>query len=185
MGCVYIPPENTKYSSLDAFTEIESDIFRFRNSDEYIGLLGDFNAKTGKLPDFVETDETLLNIFDLEEDIDLITYMYDYENLVKLGVPLYRNSACTCRPNTYGHQLLDICRKNNIYIVNGRKGNDKLIGECTCHNTSVVDYFISSSKLFSYIVEFEIKEFSPLFSDVHRQLHVKLQINVKKPVDAD
>ena len=62
------------------------------------------------MPDFVETDESILNIFDLEEDIDL-SYMYDNENLVKMGVPLHRNSACTCRPNTYGHQLLDICRK--------------------------------------------------------------------------
>jgi hypothetical protein len=31
LGCVYIPPENSKYSTIDAFTEIEN---------EFISLLG-------------------------------------------------------------------------------------------------------------------------------------------------
>jgi hypothetical protein len=90
----------------------------------------------------------LLNIFDLQDDVDLINYMYDYENIVKAGTSLYRNSNCTGRLNTYGHMLLDFCRKNNIYIVNGRVGKDKLIGECTCQDVSMIDYFLSSSKLF-------------------------------------
>jgi hypothetical protein len=46
-------------------------------------LLGDFNAKSGKLSDYVKPDEELLDIFDLYEDIDLISYMYDYENLLR------------------------------------------------------------------------------------------------------
>jgi hypothetical protein len=42
--------------------------------------------------------------------------------------------------------------KNNIYIVNGRVGKDTLISECTCQDVSMIDYFLSSSKLFfSYI----------------------------------
>ena len=45
--------------------------------------------------------------------------MYDYENIVKAGASLSRNSNCTGRPNTYGHMLLDFCRKKYIYIVNG------------------------------------------------------------------
>jgi hypothetical protein len=32
-----------------------------------------------KLSDYVKPDEELLDIFDLYEDIDLISYMYDYE----------------------------------------------------------------------------------------------------------
>jgi hypothetical protein len=51
---------------LDAFNEIES-------------------AKTGKLLDYVETDKSLLTIFDLQDNVDLINYMYDYENIVKAG----------------------------------------------------------------------------------------------------
>jgi hypothetical protein len=48
---------------------------------------------------------------------DLISYMYDYENLLRANIPLDRKSLCTGKPNTYGHCLLDFCRKNNIYIV--------------------------------------------------------------------
>ena len=67
--------------------------------------------------------------------------MYDYENLLRANIPLDRKSLCTGKPNTYGHCLLDFCRKNNIYIVNGRVGKDGLVGERTCKDTSLVDYF--------------------------------------------
>jgi hypothetical protein len=137
-----------------------------------------FNAKTGKLLDYVETDKSLLNILDLQDD--LINYMYDYENIVKAGASLSRNSNCTGRPNTYGHMLLDFCRKNNIYIVNGRVGKDKLIGECTCQDVSMIDYFLSSSKLFFHILDFEIKNFTPNLSSREyekdlNQAYVKFQ----------
>lgn len=111
LGNIYIPPENTKYSCLDAFNEIESEMFQLSEHSDLIGLLGDINAKTGKLLDYVETDKSLLNIFDLQDDVDLINYMYDYENIVKAGASLSRNINCTGRPNTYGHMLLDFCRK--------------------------------------------------------------------------
>ena len=65
--------------------------------------------------------------------------MNDYENLVKSSVSLSRNSSCDCRPNAYGHKPLDFCRKNNIYIVNGRVGNDKLRGDCTYQDVSLID----------------------------------------------
>jgi hypothetical protein len=81
LGNIYIPPENTKYSCLDAFNEIESEMFQLSEHSDLIGLLGDINAKTGKLLDYVETDKSLLNIFDLQDDVDLINYMYDYENI--------------------------------------------------------------------------------------------------------
>jgi hypothetical protein len=61
---------------LDAFNEIES-------------------AKTGKLLDYVEIDKSLLNIFDLQDDVDLINHMYDYGNIVNAGASLSRNSNCT------------------------------------------------------------------------------------------
>jgi hypothetical protein len=47
-------------------------------------------------------------IFDLQDDVDLINHMYDYENIVKAGASLSRNSNCTGRPNIYGHMLLDL-----------------------------------------------------------------------------
>ena len=67
-------------------------------------------------------------------------------------------------------------RKTNIYIVNGRVGKDKLRGDCTCQDVSLIDYFLASSKVFPYISDFEVNDFSPLFSDVHKHLHITLRI---------
>jgi hypothetical protein len=41
LGNIYIPPENTKYSCLDAFNEIESEMFQLSEHSDLIGLLGD------------------------------------------------------------------------------------------------------------------------------------------------
>lgn len=49
---IIILPENTKYTSADCFTDIERERF-FSKSCENICLLGDLNARTGKLKDFV------------------------------------------------------------------------------------------------------------------------------------
>jgi hypothetical protein len=43
----YIPPENSKYSSLEAFNEIESELIQLSFGCDYFSLIGDFNAKTG------------------------------------------------------------------------------------------------------------------------------------------
>ena len=49
-GCVYIPPENSKYSSSDAFDETENELISIINVDKrYVALTGDFNSKTGIL----------------------------------------------------------------------------------------------------------------------------------------
>jgi hypothetical protein len=43
-----------------------------------------------------------------------------------------------------GKNLLDICKASNLFIVNGRIGNDKTeSGKLTCKNSSVVDYCIN------------------------------------------
>jgi hypothetical protein len=47
-------------------------MFQLSEHSDLIGLLGDINAKTGKLLDYVATDKSLLNIFDLQDDVDLI-----------------------------------------------------------------------------------------------------------------
>lgn len=53
-GIVYIPSENTKYSSDDAFGEIEQEYLNFVCKSKYICLIGDFNARTSNESDFVD-----------------------------------------------------------------------------------------------------------------------------------
>jgi hypothetical protein len=47
--------------------------------------------------------------------------------------------------NPYGNLLLNLCRGNDLFIVNGRIGDNK-VGNLTCRNASVVDYTICNSQ---------------------------------------
>jgi hypothetical protein len=50
---VYIPPEYSRYSSPDAFSQIENEYLEFTEKFKNICLIGDFNARTAedvKLP---------------------------------------------------------------------------------------------------------------------------------------
>ncbi|XP_063399702.1 uncharacterized protein LOC134684345 [Mytilus trossulus] len=128
-GCVYVPPENSKYSTIEAFEELENELNILTNTENsYIALVGDFNSKTGSLPNYIIPDESVVSMFDLDCDADILDYLYDYENLTRNKITLQRVSQCTCRPNKYGHRLLELCRKNNLCIANSRVGSDKDIG---------------------------------------------------------
>ena len=165
-----------KYSSSDAFDEIESEMISIVIVDKkYIALIGDFNAKTGTLNDIIQPDDSFLDLFDIDSDSDLYAYMYDYEILLNQGIPLKRVSKCKGRTNNYGHKLLEVCKRNNLYIANSRIGSDLNIGERTCKDASVVDYLILSSNLFNLVTRFEIEEFFPLYSDCHCCLRINLK----------
>ena len=126
LGCVYIPPEGSKYSNSEAFDEIESDLVSLvKKTDMHPFLIGDFNAKTSNLNDFIIPDDTLLEFFQLDDDVDILSYMLDYENLKTYNVPLQRVTQCSCQPNSYGYKLLNCCKKLNLYIANSRIGLDK------------------------------------------------------------
>ena len=75
MGCVYIPPENSLYSSINAFLDIENELVNFIEKDMKCALVGDFNAKTGFFGRFFsEPDETFLNVMDVHVEDGLFRY---------------------------------------------------------------------------------------------------------------
>jgi endonuclease/exonuclease/phosphatase (EEP) superfamily protein YafD len=49
---VYIPPERSSYYDEEIFDDLENDIVYFSKKGNVM-LLGDFNARTSKLEDFV------------------------------------------------------------------------------------------------------------------------------------
>jgi hypothetical protein len=53
------------------------------------------------------------------------------------------------RKNNFGNRLLELCRCNNIFICNGRIGDDKGIGKFTSKNVSVVELVLKSNNSFS------------------------------------
>jgi hypothetical protein len=107
LGCVFVPPEGSKYSNSESFDEIEKELIALsKDSNMYSAIVGDFNAKTGTLNDFIITDERLLDLFNFDCNNDVLSYMLDYENLENQGVPFSRVSQCSCQKNNYGFKLL-------------------------------------------------------------------------------
>ena len=76
--------------------------------------------------------------------------------------------------NGYGKKLLDFCKGNNLFIVNGRIGDDRNKGRLTCKNASIVDYCISSVCLLKYFSNFAVLDFSHFYSDVHCPLEISM-----------
>ena len=66
-----------------------------------------------------------------------------------------------------GHKLVDICKNNNLFILNGRMGHDRSIGNLTFRHTSLIDYTIGSAEILPLVTSFKIIETDPLFSDGH------------------
>ena len=114
LGSVYIPPENSKYASDNAFEKIESELISLSsNNANYISLFGDFNGRTGTIPDFVIPDDTLFeNLGFLEEfDDDTLKKLYSYKLLLENNIPLDRSSRDTDRAKITVNVNLPICVK--------------------------------------------------------------------------
>ena len=76
--------------------------------------MGDFNARTGSLNDFVELDETTT------VDYDLLPSNY----LEDIDLSSRQNVDQTV--NVKGKHLLDICIESKLQILNGRIFDDSL-----------------------------------------------------------
>ena len=144
-GVVYIPPYGSKYSSEDPFLEVQECVLNcFQNSDNLI-LFGDFNSRTNDLQDFVEIDEYFSEMHGLQELHAESTRIHTY--FETCHIPLKRNTADR-NVNTYGRNMLEFCKNNNIFILNGRVGADYQMPKLTCKEKSTVDYFFVDSKCF-------------------------------------
>ena len=139
--------------------------------NEYqICLLGDFNAHTNNDNDFISIDDTIeqtLHIENFVNDIDRVS-------IQNFGFPLERFNSDHSRIDNYGRRLLDICKSFNLYIANGRLGDDRSLGTQTCRGSTVVDYAILSPSVFNMVNDFRILPFDPLLSDVHSGIHISL-----------
>ena len=151
VGVVYIPPESSKYSNREAFASIESEMHDLISDDKYILLAGDFNARTGELDDYL-----LIN-----HDTDDNEYPVRKSNFADNDVTQKRQTSDKTI-NTFGRLLIEMCRANNLLILNGRI-DDFTSGKPTCKGISVVDYFIASYHLMKYISYMSVGDTDVLF----------------------
>ena len=131
-------------------------------------IMGDMNASTSTETDFVELDN--------DEYVTLPeSYVVDANLNDTIG---YRSSKDRHIVNENGHALLDVCKTTGYRIVNGRIGEDKNIGECTCvtHNgTSLVDYVLCKPEWFHHVCNFKVMKCTE-FSD-HNPLSINIVAN--------
>jgi len=115
IGCVYVPSEGSKYSNVEAFDEIENEMVTLlKESKMHYGLVGDFNAKTGTLKDFIVPDESIFDLFHLDTDDDIISYMEDYRNLQSYDIPL---DTCHIRNNENEDRLLKSETQISLFYI--------------------------------------------------------------------
>ena len=140
---------------------MENDILKYQKNGEIL-IVGDLNARTGTLNDFIEND-----IFNPNTDD---TYLTDI-NWSK------RNNSDVI-VNKQGKNILDTCISHRLRILNGRKIGD-FMGKLTCYQSSgasAVDYAITSHSMWENILSFQVQHLTP-YSD-HCPISVKLAVNI-------
>ena len=161
-----MPPANSsreKKFNVDHFTILNEQILKYRSQGDII-LCGDFNSRTGNLPDFIPLDQ--LN-FQSDEF---------FKSNADRFVPPVRNTKDKI-VNSYGRKLTDTCISHNLKIVNGRASGD-LLGKYTCYNmkgSSTVDLFITSDALLSNIIQLKVS--TPRFRSCHCIVNMTMKVD--------
>ena len=81
--------------------------------------------------------------------------------------------------------MLGFCKSNDLFILNGRLGQDRDQLKTTCKDQSTIDYFIASACVLEYISNLVINEFSSLFSDQHCGIAITLGATYQSSGSAD
>ena len=177
LGVIYVPHEGSKYYSRNVFDELEEDLIELKNKfDLPFIIAGDWNARTGLLSDNID-----LNSF-VDQELEWVNdIIEERENLEKIGVLLERYNQDK-NTNNNGYKMLEICKTANLYIVNGRFGKDKYVGNKTFLQQSTIDYFAVSPVILPRISNFEVDIFDPLMSDRHHPIIMSVKKISTQPV---
>lgn len=159
LGAIYLPPETSRFFSLEEFDIFDNCILDMCRLHSHVILAGDFNSRIAKLRDFVPHDNFFFDLFDFNADTEAT--LNPHLRSENLGVSLNRCSKDTTT-NSHSLRLIDICRNNNLFVLNGRVGDD-LGGNFTFRGKSVIDYVLATASCFKYILHFSIIETDPLF----------------------
>ena len=96
---------------------MEQEILRFSVNYKYILLTGDFNSRTG-------IDNDFNTILDGLHDFSDIVHTHYTSRLNNFNM-LHKRCSQDMNTNLYSNALLDICRSNDLFVLNGRVKGDK------------------------------------------------------------
>lgn len=181
-GLVYQPPESSRFYSADEAGNLDLEITSMCIEHKYVYILGDLNGRISNIDEFIHYDEFIAKHF--EFDSELTEHFNKYTYLERYNMSVKRTSMDK-KTNNIGHKLLELCKLNNLFVLNGRSGTDTGKGVYTFKQCSVIDYVISSFDGLKYVSNFDITELDPLFTDGHSCLSFTLNFKVAhKPVTA-
>ncbi|VDI64700.1 Hypothetical predicted protein [Mytilus galloprovincialis] len=166
--CVYLPPAYLNYYKMyncDLFYDLLNSVEKYSSETSRVFLLGDMNARTAIVNDFIINDNVCGPIFDSFNHI--LGYLSD------TNLPVRRNPDQST--NEFGLKLLNLCRSTGLRILNGRH-KDGLANDytfCGSRGMSVVDYLLAPYDFLHIIDQFIVCNFTS-FSD-HAPLHVRLR----------
>ena len=155
----YIPPAESEYYEEVYFNNLYSDISYFQAQGKVL-LCGDFNARTGVEPDFIDPQGS--------------AHVFGQSSL-HLSPTTTTRKNLDCVVNNSGSEVARLCRALGLYILNGRIPGDSL-GRFTFSSAlgnSVVDYAITDMDPF-YFSAFTVRRQTP-FSD-HNQINIFLKM---------
>ena len=153
IGTAYVSDENRKKTISEKIQGLSKDIEDIKDKGGEVILQGDLNARTAQERDWVDNDK------------------YDPE-MSPVSYELSPRSSLDKVLDPKGKELLDICKTNELCIVNGRKTGD-ILGNFTSfqpNGSSVIDYGIVSQSLFESVLSFSVGNFKPWLSD-HCPIH--------------
>ena len=162
---VYIAPANSSYvlrHNLDILQLLENDIAQYSKLGSIL-VMGDTNARTGTVRDFIDNDDKHIPIpSDTRKS--------------KLTMERKSQDLHVC---PRGKELLELCIQANLNILNGKTFGDRF-GKYTSfqyNGNSVVDYCIVSEGLIEHVLYFHVHDHIPHLSD-HAKLSVKLSASI-------
>lgn len=169
---VYFAPTNSPYASDNVLEVLQEElplhIFNYRVND--VLIMGDFNARTGTLPD---TDQN---------------NRHDNDSSWSEDIPKRCNSDKYTNPR--GEALLNFCKRSGLLIANGRAGLDGGIGKSTCFRppktntmnservgSSLVDYLLVNNNAMNKLSSFDVldrqeSDHSPLVFNIGTETFV-------------
>ena len=131
---------------------LQDDILQFQGKGADILVCGDMNARTAEHDDYIRLSELPPCLDVPDEADDLPDYIQPRHNCDKIWDP----------SQTWGPELLDLCKDTSLLILNGRTPGDDT-GKHTfvsrsCHGRSAIDYFVASAHCMSATVSLQVNE---------------------------
>ena len=173
LAFTYLPPQGSPFYDNKAMNEIalfEDAILKVLSkvSDIHMLFLGDFNCRTGTLADY----------YNFENNVPVLE---EFENVFDHFCS--QRISCDTTVSCSGRRLLEFCKDYSVYIVNGRVGQDKNVGNYTYigpNGCSLIDYILASREVFESILDFcvDSRTESP-----HLPVWVQLPLKIKRHIE--